>query len=98
MKEADKAEKISITLPPDMLSVIREKVKTGVYASTSEVIREAMRLWQRHEEEHSARIACIQSRLEQSAKSGEPVLLDAAFKKLKRHHQQRMITSDHEKL
>ena len=27
MKRTDKAEKISITLPPDMLNIIREKVK-----------------------------------------------------------------------
>lgn len=94
----DKAEKISITLPPDMLNIIREKVKDGAYASTSEVIREAMRLWQRQEEEHHARIASIQARLEQSAHSGEPVLLDAAFEKLEQLHQQRISAPDHEKL
>ena len=33
MKLIDKAEKISITLPPDMLNIIREKVKDGAYAS-----------------------------------------------------------------
>ena len=98
MKYADKAEKISITLPPDMLNIIREKVKEGAYASTSEVIREAMRLWQRQEEEHRARIAFIQARLEQSAHSGKPVLLDAAFEKLEQLHQQRISTPGHEKL
>jgi antitoxin ParD1/3/4 len=98
MKRTDKAEKISITLPPDMLNIIREKVKDGAYASTSEVIREAMRLWQRQEEEHLARIASIRARLEQSAHSGEPVLLDAAFEKLEQLHQQRISTPDCEKL
>ncbi|TXI37223.1 MAG: type II toxin-antitoxin system ParD family antitoxin [Nitrosomonas sp.] len=98
MKRTDKAEKISITLPPDMLHIIREKVKDGAYASTSEVIREAMRLWQRQEEEHQARIASIQARLEQSAHSGEPILLDAAFEKLEQLHQQRISTPGYEKL
>ena len=98
MKRTDKAEKISITLPPDMLNIIREKVKDGAYASTSEVIREAMRLWQRQEEEHHARIASIRARLEQSAHSGEPVLLDAAFEKLEQFHQQRINAPGHEKL
>lgn len=98
MKEVDKAEKISITLPPDMLSIIREKVKNGTYASTSEVIREAMRLWQRQEEEYHARITSIRARLELSAQSGEPIPLDVAFAKLERHHQQRIIAPDHEKL
>ncbi|MBI1208640.1 MAG: type II toxin-antitoxin system ParD family antitoxin [Azospirillum sp.] len=39
------AEKLSITLPAEMVRVIRAKVKAGAYASNSEVIREAMRGW-----------------------------------------------------
>ena len=97
MKDADKAEKISITLPPDMLSIIKAKVKEGVYASTSEVIREAMRLWQRQEEEHHARLALIRARLEQSTRSGS-VSLDKAFEKLEQHHQKQVNTAGNERL
>jgi antitoxin ParD1/3/4 len=39
------AEKLSITLPAEMVRVIREKVSTGAYGSNSEVIREALRGW-----------------------------------------------------
>lgn len=39
------AEKLSITLPPEMVRVIRDKVGTGAYSSNSEVIREALRGW-----------------------------------------------------
>ena len=39
------AEKLSITLPADMVRTIRAKVQGGMYASNSEVIREAMRGW-----------------------------------------------------
>jgi len=90
MKHTDKAEKISITLPPDMLSLIKEKVKDGAYASTSEVIREAMRLWQKQEEEHHARLAVIRARLEHSAQSGGPVPLDRAFDALEETHRMRV--------
>lgn len=38
-------EKISIALSSDMLSMVRGAVATGDYASTSEVIREALREW-----------------------------------------------------
>ena len=41
------AEKISITLPPDMLRLIREAVEGGEYASTSEALRDAARAWHR---------------------------------------------------
>jgi antitoxin ParD1/3/4 len=39
------AEKLSITLPAEMVRVIRAKVQSGGYSSNSEVIREAMRGW-----------------------------------------------------
>ena len=43
--EPQNAEKLSITLPPEMARIIREKVSSGAYRSNSEVIREALRGW-----------------------------------------------------
>ena len=43
--DSQKAEKLSITLPAEMVRVIREKVASGAYASNSEVIRDALRGW-----------------------------------------------------
>ena len=39
------AEKISIALPPEMVATVRGAVATGEYASSSEVIRDALRDW-----------------------------------------------------
>jgi len=98
MAYPDKAEKISITLPPDMLNSIKEKVQMGAYGSTSEVIREAMRLWQRQENEYQARLALIRERLERSANSGHAVPLDEAFEKIGKLHQQRLNIENNEEL
>lgn len=38
-------EKISIALPPEMVAIVRSAVATGEYASSSEVIRDALRDW-----------------------------------------------------
>ncbi len=38
-------EKISIALPPEMVSILRQAVETGEYASSSEVVRDALRDW-----------------------------------------------------
>ena len=38
-------ERLTVTMPSDMVSVIKNAVADGGYASTSEVIREAMRDW-----------------------------------------------------
>ena len=39
------AEKISIALPPEMVNIVRSAVATGEFASSSEVIRDALRDW-----------------------------------------------------
>ncbi len=38
-------EKISIALPPEMVAQVRQAVETGDYASSSEVVRDALREW-----------------------------------------------------
>lgn len=40
-------EKLSIALTPEMADEVRTAVKSGDYASSSEVIREALRDWRR---------------------------------------------------
>jgi antitoxin ParD1/3/4 len=38
-------EKISIALPPEMVASLRKAVETGEYASSSEVVRDALHEW-----------------------------------------------------
>jgi antitoxin ParD1/3/4 len=68
------SEKLSITLPPDMVSAIKARVDAGAYASTSEVLREAMRLWLRQEEEYEERLSSIRARIRQSLDDTRPSL------------------------
>jgi antitoxin ParD1/3/4 len=68
------AGKISITVTTEMLRAIRESVDAGEYASTSEVIRHAMRLWQRERDEHAERMAAIKGRIRKSLGDPRPPL------------------------
>ena len=87
----DTAEKLSITLPREMVRVIKNKVETGTYASTSEVIREAVRVWQRQEEEHEERLAAIRVRVKRSLADARPdVPLAEAFDRIATHHANRV--------
>jgi antitoxin ParD1/3/4 len=90
MPASDKAEKISITLPQDMLQNIKSKVQAGHYGSTSEVIREAMRLWQQQQEEHETRLTLIKTRIARSLNSGEAVPLEDAFDQVRQVHKRRL--------
>ena len=38
-------EKLSIALTPEMAAVVRTSVQNGEYASSSEIVREALRDW-----------------------------------------------------
>lgn len=96
--QTEKAERVTITLPPDMLATIKSKVQSGAYGSTSEVIREAMRCWEKQQEEHEARLALIRNRLNASIQSGEPVSLEHAFKAIEHMHKQRMKSGSSEKI
>jgi antitoxin ParD1/3/4 len=67
-------EKLSITLPTEMVNLIKTRVEAGDYASTSEVLRAAMRVWMRQEEEHQERIASIRARVKTSLDDPRPNL------------------------
>jgi antitoxin ParD1/3/4 len=83
---ADTAEKISITITSDMLRAIRESVESGEYASTSEAMRDAVRVWQRQRLEDAERLAAIRVRIRRSIDDPRPSLTeeqaDAHFKAL----------------
>jgi antitoxin ParD1/3/4 len=68
------AEKLSITVTPAMARLIREKVEDGSFGSASEVIRAALRAFQREEEEHAERIASIRARIKASVEDPRPNL------------------------
>ncbi len=38
-------ERLTITMPPELAAVVKQAVETGDYASTSEVVRAALRDW-----------------------------------------------------
>ena len=70
-------EKISITLPPDMLRDIRAAVAAGDYATTSEVLRDAVRTWQRQRGEDAERLASLRVRAQRSLADPRPSLTEA---------------------
>lgn len=70
----ESAEKLSVTVTPAMARMIREKVEDGSYGSASEVVRAALRAFQREEEEHAERMASIRARVKASIEDIRPNL------------------------
>ncbi|OEO30264.1 CopG family transcriptional regulator [Devosia insulae DS-56] len=71
------SEKLSITLPAEMVALIKQQVEAGHYASTSEVLRVAMRAWMRDEEEHAERLTAIRARISRSLADPRPAVSSA---------------------
>jgi antitoxin ParD1/3/4 len=75
-------EKISIALPADMATLVRKAVETGDYASSSEVIREALREWKARRAARSEAVSELRRLWEEGIESGRSAALDmAAIKK-----------------
>lgn len=60
-------EKLSISLPTDMARMVRRQVEQGGYASNSEVIRDALRVWLQHQEEIERRLGSLRAKLSEAA-------------------------------
>jgi antitoxin ParD1/3/4 len=74
-------EKISIALPTDMLTLVRSAVETGDYASSSEVIREALREWKARRAARSDAVSEIRRLWDEGIKSGPSKNLNVAATK-----------------
>lgn len=81
-------EKISIALPPEMVAQLRQAVETGEYASSSEVIRDALRDWTHKRQLQQNGIAELRQLWQQARADKSPGLdPDDVFDKLERKYQ-----------
>jgi antitoxin ParD1/3/4 len=63
-------EKRSIALTPEMAAAVRAAVANGEYASSSEVVREALRDWQLRRSLHQKELEELQRLWQEGANSG----------------------------
>jgi antitoxin ParD1/3/4 len=69
---------ISISLTPELLGLIKAKVDSGRYTSTSEVVREALRLLERSDQLESDRAEELRRAWQAGIDSGDGSALDFA--------------------
>ncbi len=70
-------EKFSISLTAEFAADIREAVAAGEYASTSEVIRDALRTWRQVREERALAAKELGRLWREGLESGQSEVLDA---------------------
>ncbi len=65
-------QKLSITLPAELVEIINNRVEAGTYASTSAVLEAAMQLFLADEQEHEEAMASIRARVKASLEDPRP--------------------------
>lgn len=71
-------EKISIALTPDLAFLVRNAVDKGYYASTSEIIREALRDWRTKQNFNEQKIQELRALWQDGIDSGSAGTLNMA--------------------
>ena len=70
-------EKLSIALTPEFVADIRQAIATGEYASTSEVVRDALRAWKHNRQARQVVLEELGRLWREGVDSGEGQPLDA---------------------
>ncbi|MGZ8157762.1 MAG: type II toxin-antitoxin system ParD family antitoxin [Methylobacter sp.] len=87
-------EKLSIALTPEMAAIVRQCVESGEYASSSEVIREALRDWKLKRSLQQNEIEELRNLWQAGLDSGPGHLTD--INAIKARARQRLLTQDTE--
>lgn len=72
---------LNVSLPPELEVRVRQRVESGMYGSASEVIREALRLFEAYEQVKSAKLDSLRQDIAQGltdAKKGRTKEIDFA--------------------
>jgi antitoxin ParD1/3/4 len=81
-------EKISVALTSQQVALLREAVDAGEYATTSEIVREAVRGWQEKRELRRSDVIRLRELWDEGKASGQATELN--FEELRREARQRL--------
>ena len=68
---------LTISLSPQQIGRVQRAVDSGAYASNSEVLREALRLWEQREELRTLELEQLKTAYREGMASGEGRKVDA---------------------
>lgn len=75
-------ERMTVTMPAEMAETLRQAVAGGEYASTSEVVREALRDWTRSRDTERRELEALRAAIKAELDSGPGIPADEAFAEL----------------
>jgi antitoxin ParD1/3/4 len=82
---------MNVSLPDELADYVKAKVSTGRYSSSSEVVREALRLMEKTEQREAQALDQLRRAWQEGIDSGDVGELD--FESLKQQARQRLAAS-----
>lgn len=76
-------ERMTVTMPAEMAETLRRTVAGGEYASTSEVVREALREWTRARDAERHDIEALRAAIRAGLDSGPGIPAEEVFAELR---------------
>ena len=76
-------ERMTITMPAEMAASLRGAVDGGDYASTSEIIREALRAWMRSRDQEHRDLEVLREAIKAGLESGPGIPAEEVFAELR---------------
>lgn len=83
---------LNVSLTEELVSYVKTKVDSGRYASSSEVVREALRLMEKYDQAEGERLRFLQQAWQDGIESGNFLPLDAEA--VKAEGRKRLIAKD----
>jgi len=77
-------ERLTVTMPAEMAALLRQTVEGGEYASTSEVVREALRDWSRKQDRERRELEGLRSEIRAGDESGPSIPAEEVFAELRK--------------
>lgn len=77
-------ERMTVTMPAEMAAILRQTVAGGEYASTSEVVREALREWVRSRDQDQRDLQTLRQAILEGDESGDGIPAAEVFTELRK--------------
>lgn len=77
-------ERLTVSVSSDMAAILRDSVNDGVYASTSEIVREALRDWTRKRDQEQHDLEALRALVREGDASGPGIPASEVFDEVRR--------------